>query len=341
MSKGVRAVVAVAAAVAIPFVAPAIATTIAGSLSIPLAAGGVGATVGSGLVGAALGAGTAALTKQNVLLGALGGGVGGAIGGYNQLGSYLTGAAPAPAVQASPINASGGVGFGEGGLGGANINAPPPAPAPAGLLGRIGEAASKELGGNPIRTVMSAGQLAYTLYNKPPDQLLPHEQQQVAEMAQLAQTNRELFDQRLVEAQSMIRMGTPKPEEAFGQAQGQVQRGVAESARGRPAGLRTAAERAGTIEATRQGTLAAARDAETAAKTRAAGVAMLPTSAPATASMMSAPLYEGQERRQYEYGKDLAQAIGGVAGSFTGPRTERVIEYRPFNPNNPNNPYAA
>ena len=331
MSKGVRAVVAVAAAVAIPFVAPAIATSISTSIGLSTAIGGAwGGTIGGGLVGSALGAGTAALTKQNVLLGALGGGAAGAIGGYNQLGNYLTGAAPALPPGVSPgsaavaqnINASvAGSGF-----------VPPAYAQPTGLLGRIGEAASRELGGNPIRTVMSAGQLAYTLYNKPPDQLLPHEQQQVAEMAQLAQTNRELFDQRLVEAQSMIRMGTPKPEEAFGQAQGQVQRGVAESARGRPAGLRTAAERAGTIEATRQGTLAAARDAETAAKTRAAGVAMLPTSAPATSSMMSAPLYEGQERRQYEYGKDLAQSIGAFGGSFTGPRTERIIEYRPYNP---------
>lgn len=331
MSKGVRAVVAVAAAVAIPFVAPAIATSIGLSSAI---GGAWGGTIGGGLVGSALGAGTAALTKQNVLLGALGGGVGGAIGGYNELGNYVTGAAPAPApaAQAASVNAGGGAGFGEGGIGGANINAPPAPAQPAGLLSRIGEAASKEIGGSPIRTVLSAGQLAYTLYNKPPDQLLPHEQQQVAEMAQLSQTNRELFDQRLAEAQNMIRMGTPKPEEAFGQAQGQVQRGVAESSRGRPAGLRTAAERAGAIEATRQGTLAAARDAETAAKTRAAGVALLPTSAPATSSMMSAPIYEGQQKREYEYNKDLASAIGGFAGSFTGPRTERIIEYRPYTP---------
>lgn len=344
MSKGVRAVVAVAAAVAVPFVAPAIASTIGLSAAINASLGyaataTTGLTAGGALVGGVLGAGVAAATRQNPLLGAVGGAIGGGIGGYNNYGSYLTGATPAAGGPGTITYTGAGVGAPAGVAEGFTprvVGAPPPTP-PQGFFAGIGEAARKELGGSPIRTVLSAGQLAYTLYNKPPEQLLPHEQQQVSEMAQLAQTNRGLFDQRLAEAQSLIRMGTAKPEEAFGQAQSTVQRGVAESTRGRPAGLRTAATRAGTIEATRQGTLAAARDAETAAKTRAAGVALLPTSAPATQSMMTAPIYEGQERRNYEYSKDLAQAIGGFAGSFSGPRTERVIEYRPYDPNNPNN----
>jgi hypothetical protein len=77
MSKAVKTIVSIAAAVAIPFVAPAIASSIGLSAAI-------GATAGSALVGAGLGAASAAITDQNVGRGALLGGIGGGIGGYMQ-----------------------------------------------------------------------------------------------------------------------------------------------------------------------------------------------------------------------------------------------------------------
>lgn len=85
MSKAVKTVIGVAAAIAIPFAAPAIAGAIGTSLGISTATFGMSATVGSVLgstaVGAALGGATQAVlggdVRQGMLMGALGGGIGG------------------------------------------------------------------------------------------------------------------------------------------------------------------------------------------------------------------------------------------------------------------------
>ena len=76
MSKAVKQIVGVVAAIAIPFAAPAIASAIGLSTAI-------GATMGSALVGAGLGAANAAITGGDVGRGALLGGISGGIGGYN------------------------------------------------------------------------------------------------------------------------------------------------------------------------------------------------------------------------------------------------------------------
>lgn len=84
MSKSVKRIIGVVAAIAVPFAAPAIASSIGLSTAIATATGSaaVGATLGSAVTGAALGAGTAALTGQDVGKGALFGAIGGGIGGY-------------------------------------------------------------------------------------------------------------------------------------------------------------------------------------------------------------------------------------------------------------------
>lgn len=326
MSKGVRTILGVAAAIAIPYAAPAISSFIGLSGALAGALGSTaGTVVGSGLVGGVLGTAAAVATRQNPLLGFAGGALGGGFGGYMQGAPAAAGAGGAGGGTASPSLPPGGSAVPV-----ISQAAPPPAaPPPPSLLSRIGTGITTELTQNPFRSLATTGQLAMTLYNRPPEQLLPHEQQQVQELAGLAQTNRQLYDQRLREAQEMIRMGAPRPEQAFAQAQGQVQRQVAETARGRPAGLRAAAVRGGAIEATRLGTLAAAQDAETAMRTRAAGLAAMPAAAPATAGMLSAPIYEGQQRREAEYQRDVAQAFGNIAGLYGGPTRERIIEYRP------------
>ena len=87
MSKGLKKVVAIGAAIAIPFAAPAIASSIGLSTALGGFLGATGGAVaGSALTGAALGAGTAALTGGNVGRGALFGGLGGGLGGYVQAG---------------------------------------------------------------------------------------------------------------------------------------------------------------------------------------------------------------------------------------------------------------
>lgn len=84
---GLKKVVAVVAAVAIPIAAPAIASSIAASgvLGAAVSAAATttaGAVVGSAIVGAGLGAITAKVTGGNVKAGAISGLIGGGIGGY-------------------------------------------------------------------------------------------------------------------------------------------------------------------------------------------------------------------------------------------------------------------
>ena len=76
MSKAVKQIVGVVAAIAIPFAAPAIASAIGLS-------GVIGATLGSAVTGAGLGAISSSITGGDVGRGALLGAIGGGIGGYN------------------------------------------------------------------------------------------------------------------------------------------------------------------------------------------------------------------------------------------------------------------
>ena len=92
---GLKAVVGVVAAVAIPFAAPAIIGAMASSAAIaasmPFVTAALsttaGAVIGSAIVGAGLGAVTARVTGGDVGRGALMGAIGGGIGGYSQAGS--------------------------------------------------------------------------------------------------------------------------------------------------------------------------------------------------------------------------------------------------------------
>ena len=109
MSKAVKTIVGVAAAVAIPFVAPAIAASIGLSTA-------VGATAGSALVGAGLGAASSAVTGGDVARGALMGGIGGGVGGYAAA-PVAPPVAPAAGGSGLALGAAGqtGISFGAGG----------------------------------------------------------------------------------------------------------------------------------------------------------------------------------------------------------------------------------
>jgi hypothetical protein len=104
MGGSAKKVVAVVAAVAIPFVAPKIIGAIAASSAVSGTALGAalgttaGATAGSALVGAGLGAVSGAITGQDVGRSALMGALGGGIGGYGA-------ASAAQAQQAAQANA--------------------------------------------------------------------------------------------------------------------------------------------------------------------------------------------------------------------------------------------
>jgi len=92
---GLMKLVAVVAAVAIPFAAPAIAASLATSMGVTAATFGlsatVGSVVGSAMVGAGLGAISAKVTGGDVGRGALMGAIGGGIGGYTSMPASASG----------------------------------------------------------------------------------------------------------------------------------------------------------------------------------------------------------------------------------------------------------
>jgi hypothetical protein len=92
---GVMKLVAVVAAIAIPFAAPVIASSIGLSAGIAAAtsfSAATSAAIGSAMVGAGLGAVSASVTGGNVGRGALMGAIGGGIGGYTSVPSSPSGA---------------------------------------------------------------------------------------------------------------------------------------------------------------------------------------------------------------------------------------------------------
>jgi hypothetical protein len=92
---GLMKVVAVVAAIAIPFAAPVIASSIGLSAGIAAAtsfSAATSAAIGSAIVGAGLGAVSASVTGGNVGRGALMGAIGGGIGGYTSVPASASGA---------------------------------------------------------------------------------------------------------------------------------------------------------------------------------------------------------------------------------------------------------
>jgi hypothetical protein len=101
MSKGVKKVVSIAAAIAVPFLAP----MIAGSAFLAGVVGTIGSTATTALVGAGLGAAKAAAFDEDVGRGALMGGAGAGLRGF-QLARTAEGVQAANAAQQTLANAS-------------------------------------------------------------------------------------------------------------------------------------------------------------------------------------------------------------------------------------------
>jgi len=113
---GVKKVIAVVAAIAIPIAAPAIASAIAGSAVLGATVSAAmattaGAVVSSAIVGAGLGAITAKVTGGDVKAGAISGLIGGGIGGYasaSKPGMFGNAATPAANTSTTASTLSGG-----------------------------------------------------------------------------------------------------------------------------------------------------------------------------------------------------------------------------------------
>jgi hypothetical protein len=141
MSKAVKTVIGVAAAIAIPFAAPAIASSIGMSAAIGTAVGSAtaGSVIGGAITGAALGAAKGAILGEDVGRSALMGGLGGGIGGYTAApaAGAAGGAAGGTGVTA-PMAGAGGSPYALGGTGsGVGLTMPGTATAGTGLGGAM------------------------------------------------------------------------------------------------------------------------------------------------------------------------------------------------------------
>ena len=333
------------AAVAAPFIAPIAAAGLGAvglggigtALGLGAGVGGVTA-LGTGLTGAALGAGlgaaTGAATGRGALMGAITGGLGGGLGAAAGLGQAV---GLAPTAAAAPLNLPGAILAGTattggamapvaGGLGAAATGIAGAA-APT-LAGAAAPALSNVIGnliGKFAEGVTAGGitDLAMTMYNKPEEGLTEEERRAVYETAQLAQTNQDLFKQRVEQANAVWNTAQANPEKAYAEAVSGVQRGLRESQRRygtgayggtgserRQAGL----ARAGAIEAQRAGSAAAAGETSRAERDMAKAAGLLPTSAPTGPAAATLPFFGLAEKRQQEYQKELARATGGLFG---------------------------
>lgn len=161
--------------------------------------------------------------------------------------------------------------------------------------------------------IAGIGQLAMTMFNKPPEGLTAQERAYLDETAALAATNRNMFDQRVQAARRLLQQGQANPEQAYAQANIGVQR------RFREAGLRDEGDtRRAQIEGARLGTLAAATEQGRATQATVAGLSAMPGSAPIGPTALGLPVYRDQERRQREYEQDLARGFGTLASAFSG-----------------------
>jgi len=358
MSKSVKKIIGVVAAIAIPFVAPAVGGAILGSVGISSASAAVAGAVG----GAVLGGATSALTGGDWRRGALFGGIGGGISGYLQPaagtagtagagagGTTAAGVAPAGVAPAGTAPAGGFFSPTGGGAGltAAASGTAAAAPVAAGAAGTAAAAAPttfmEALRQVPARiaqkftdptaladlTLRAAGQLAGSALVG--EGLSADEQAllnaQTEELAWLQQNNRALFEQRLREAQDLLGEARYFDPEYFGlQAARRQQLAGAAAEREQLRGL-TGTRRAAEQRRIRLGT---ARNVGTAydvgfgtgvsgrLQTRQAGLAQMPTTAPATYGG-----YEGllQSYQQARTGREAGlEGMGDLFGSFTGRR---------------------
>ena len=327
VKKNWKTIVGVAAAVAIPFAAPMIGAALAGSAFLasvaPSVAGFLGTAAGSALIGAGLGAGAAGITGQNPLLGAALGGIGGyaGAGGLSGLfGGIGGGAAAAPAAPLGAgafVPATGGIidiGAATGINAATGLVAPVATAAAGGLSGTLSTLATK-LATNP-QSIGALGQLAMTMFNKDLNELTPEEQAQLKEVASQAATNRARFEQQVTEANRLINMGTPNPEQAYANARYAADTQLQEAQRGMPAGLQEAAARKAAIAGTQAGLQNVALDYAQAADVRRAGVQMLPNEAPTGYNQLAMPTYNSLYERQRKIAEQQNKAVGNLFGSL-------------------------
>lgn len=313
MSKSIKKIVGVAAAIAVPFAAPALASSLGvtaglGSLGVT---GAAASTIGAGLTGAALGAVNAKLTGGDVGQGALFGGLGGGLSGYGGYESVAAGG-PAGGTSASGLQQP---------LGPAQ--APPLPGAEAATV-----ANAPSFGQKIARTLTDPqfyAQATLLAASQAPDLTgLTAEEadlvaQRKAELDGLAATNRALFDEQLSNARAyMTRAGQqgPNPQREFAETKIAAQRQLDEFTRGKTGAAADVAGRQAAIQSTIAGSAAAAAEQERGRLAQdalyARGLAALPTSAPEGAAGLKMGLYDDLADRRRQAQSDFTYGVGGL-----------------------------
>lgn len=330
MSKGVKKVLGVVAAIAIPFVAGPIASAI-----------GVSSAVGQAAVGAGLGAAASAATGGNPVVGALTGGVGtyAKAGGLDNLfggtqpatTGAATAAAPAyqPAATATQTLLPGATPAATAGLNTASLGGTTAANVAAGGISGVGSALASGLRSgisalaDPatlarvtlLATMAGTGDMAGV---SAAEQELVELRKQ--ELQEIASTNQELFDLQVKAANDFMKMAeqrAPNPAAAFAETAIASKRQVEEQTRGLGADEAAAIRRFAAIRGTQAGATAAAAEEATGGQRQAqllqTGAGMLPTAAPEGYAGLSLPLYEdlAERRRQAQY--DAFKYAGALA----------------------------
>jgi hypothetical protein len=310
MSKGFKRVIGAVAAIAIPFAAPAIAGSLAGSAALSGTGFGtfLASKAGAAATGAVLGGVAAKATGQNVLTGAALGGLGGFMGA----GGFSRAAAPGVASAAPATGAGLAV---PGAATGAATGAVTTAAAPT--LGGFFKSVGQGLLSNPA----GVAQLAMTAFGRPPQDLTPAEKEQLEELRGLADTNQQLFEQRVSEANRLLQMAgqqAPQTEQAFAATKIAAERGLAEGTRGMTDQEAALARRRTSIRGAQAGATAAAAE-ETRGRTAQtqllqAGLGALPTSRPQGYAGLALPTYNDLQKRRDQYARDLARGAGDLFG---------------------------
>jgi len=168
--------------------------------------------------------------------------------------------------------------------------------------------------------IAGIGQLALTMYNKPPEGLTAQERAYLNETAEMASTNRATYEERVNAARRLLNQGTPNPEQAYAQGSLSYQR------RAREAGLRSPEDMRRTmIDATRAGASAVPAEYNRSYEATRAGLAAMPTSVPRGMESYGLEVQRDLERRQREYQASLAQAAGTLVGAFGGQRNKGLF----------------
>lgn len=168
--------------------------------------------------------------------------------------------------------------------------------------------------------IAGIGQLALTMYNKPEEGLTPQERAYLNETAQMASTNRAVYEQRVDAARRLLNQGTPNPEQAYAQSSLAYQR------RAREAGLTSPEDMRRTmIDATRAGATAVPAEYTRSYTATQAGLSAMPTSVPRGMESYALEVQRDAERRQREYQASLAQGVGNFAGALGGKRDKGLF----------------